>query len=306
MNKTHTWRLIIGLIGLTLIYSCKDKNVEAPEFNVDTDKAEYKVGEAVNFKISGDPDVISFYSGEKGKEYQFKDRTTANGKVSLSMTTQVLFGRQPNNLALLYSTDFNGLYDAANVRAATWTDITSRFKLSTVVPGGSGVQTPSGVVDISDLPVAGKPIYFAFKYTGDAVTGTTPTQNTWRVYAFDLTNTLPDGSVLNVSSASTAGWLAIDFVNTANKWTIQTAAPFIFFNPNSTLVASEDWALTKALFPNNVDPDVAAPIKTYLQTVNDYKYTYTTPGTYTVTFVGTNGKNTGSSSVVKQLTIVVK
>jgi hypothetical protein len=302
----HTLKYFLGLVGLSLIFSCKDTDVEAPKFDVTTDKTEYKVGEAVNFKLSGNPDVVSFYSGENGKEYRFKDRTTANGKVGLNITTQVLFGRQPNNLALLYSTDFNGLYDAASVRAATWKDITSRFTLSTNTPGGSGAQIASGVVDISDLPIAGKPVYFAFKFTGDVVVGTTPTQNTWRVYNFDLTNTLPDGSVLTVTTAATAGWLAIDFVNPANKWTIQTIAPIIFFNPNSTLLASEDWALTKPLFPNNVNPDVATPVKTYLQTLNDYSYTFATPGTYTVTFVGTHGENSGSNDVVKQLTITVK
>ncbi|EHQ26825.1 DUF5017 domain-containing protein [Mucilaginibacter paludis] len=299
-------KYIIGLMLLPLIFSCKKSAIQLSAFDVQTAKTEYKAGDTVTFKFSGDPDIISFYSGEKGKEYKFKDRTTVAGVLGLEIKTQVLYGTQANNLSLLYSTDFNGLYDTTSVRKATWTDITSRFTLSTAAGGAVGTQTSSGVVNISDLAASGKPIYFAFKYWGDKAPGTTSTQRTWRVYNFNLTNTLPDGSVLNVSTIGTASWLALDFANPANKWAIQTSDPVLAFAPASSLIVSEDWALSKPMFATNVSPDVPTVIKTYLNQLSSYKYVFTTAGTYTVTFVATNGGNDGSGSVVKQLTITVK
>lgn len=301
-------RSIAALMMVPFIWSCTKTNVEAPKFDVSTDKTEYKVGDSITFKINGDPDIITFYSGEKGKEYQYKDRSNVtDGTLGLEIKTQVLYGTQPNNLRLVYSTDFNGTYDTTNVRKATWTDITNRFTLSTAAAGAVGAQVSSGVVNISDIVATNKPMYFAFKYVGDKVpSGTTTTQRTWRIYNFDLNNTLPDGSVLNVASINTGSWLALDFVNTANKWTVQGTAPALFFTPASTLNPSEDWVISKALFPTGVNPDLGTAIKSYIQKLSTYRYAFSKAGTYTVTFVAANGGKSGSESVVKQLTITVK
>lgn len=81
--------------------------------------------------------------------------------------------------------------------------------------------------------------------------------------------------------------------------------PIPVFAPASTLLATEDWAVTSALFPNAAVPDVGVGIKDYLKPMSDYKYAFTKDGTYTVTFVGKNVNNLGEEAVVKTLTIVV-
>lgn len=294
--------LIISITALVM--GCSKEELKAPDFNVTTAKSVYNVGDSIQFDFSGkSPEFITFYSGEAGKEYRYKDRTEALGQLSLNITTQVLFGSQANNLRLLYSTDFNNKYTVEQVKAATWTDITSRFTLSAAAAGLSGVQVASGNVDITDLVVSGKPIYFAFQYVG---AGATPsTQRTWRIYAFNFTST-SNGSTSTIGTATTAGWSIIDVANTANKWTYQSSAPFLFFAPSGGTASSEDWAISKAFFPTSVNPDMGVAIKTFYEKKQYHRHAYSRAGVYKITFVGTNASKDGVASTVRELEVTVQ
>jgi hypothetical protein len=308
--KTENMKLLKYVFALFILpgmISCKKQAPEDPTFDVQTAQQEYKVGDSVLFSISGYADNISFYSGEAGKEYRYKDRIeSTDSKLNLNISTQVLYGAQNNNLHLMYSTDFCNLYTPDGIKAATWTDITNRFTLSTAAAGAVGAVASTGDIDISDLPVSGKPIYFAWKYTNEASVSAAVGARTWRIPVFNLSNKTPSGSLASIASVTTAGWLAVDVENPVNKWTIQSTTPFLFFTPASTLLPSEDWAITRALFPNAVTPDVGTGIKDYLKKMNNYKYAYKSPGTYTITFVAKNVNNKGLKEVVKELTINIK
>lgn len=304
MNKL---KYLLGILILPVMVACQKNEPETPSFEVKTDKQEYNAGDSVTFAISGYADIISFYSGEPGKEYRYKDRTeSTDSKLKLNVTTQVVFASQKKNLSLWYSTDFNNVYSPEGLKAATWTEITDRFTLSADVGSTNGVQTASGDVDLSDLPVSGKPIYFAWKYVGQASTTAALGGRTWRVYVFNLFNENAAKQVTSVASVTTAGWLGIDVENAANKWTIGTAAPALYFAPNSTLQASEDWAVSRALFPTAASPDLGTGIKGYLDKMSNYKYKFNAPGVYKVTFVARNTNNLGGKEVVKELTVTVK
>lgn len=296
-----------ALLLLFAMLSCKKQAPDEPSFEVSTDKQEYKAGDSVLFRINGYADNISFYSGEAGKEYRYKDRIeSTDSKLTLSISTQVLYGAQDNNLRLMYSTDFNNQYTPAGIKAATWTEITSRFTLCTAAAGAVGVVTSSDNIDLSDLPVSGKPIYFAWKYTNEASVSAAVGARTWRIPVFNLGNKAPSGILSSIATVTTAGWLAVDVENPVNKWTIQSTTPFLYFTPASTLLPSEDWAITRALFPNAVSPDVGLGIKDYLKNMADYKYAFNSPGTYKVTFVAKNINNKGLKEVVRTLSITIK
>ncbi|WP_199117214.1 DUF5017 domain-containing protein [Pedobacter sp. ASV28] len=303
MNKL---KYILGLLLIPAIYACKKNAPDEPTFNVSIAKTEYNVADSVEFQIEGYADVIGFYSGEVGKEYRYRNRLESNdGKLHLNISTQVLYGTQTNNLSLLYSTDFDNLYTVDGINKATWTDITNRFTLSSAAAGAVGVVTASSDVDLSDLPVSGKPIFFAWRWIGQASTTAALGGRTWRVPAFNLTNKTINGASV-IANVTSAGWLAIDVKNTANKWTIQTTTPFLYFAPNSTLNESEDWAVSRALFPSKVSPDLGMGIKAYTDRMKNYKYKFNQSGTYTVTFVGKNGLNGNIKETVKELTITIK
>jgi len=291
------------LLGLSLsIFSCKKENVEEPTFDVKTDKTQYKVGDSITFKFSGSADIISFYSGEGTKEYQYKDRLEATGgKLKLNITTQGLYATQTNNLKLMYATEFNNVYSPDGIKTGNWKEISSRFTF-----GEGGTQVASGDIDISDLPEPGKPIWFAFKYVGLASATAGTGGKTWRVYAFTLTNTSALGKVSAIANVKNAGWIAVDVENPVNKWTFASTDPAMIFAPNSTLLPSEDWAISSPFSPNKISPDLGTGIKTVLDNMKDFKYAFPEAGTYTVTFVAKNANNYGIKEIVKQITLTIK
>jgi len=303
MNKL---KYILGALLITSVYACKKDTPDEPTFNVSTAKAEYNVADSVEFKIDGYADVIGFYSGEAGSEYRYRNRLESNnGRLHLNITTQVVFASQKNNLALMYSTDFDNIYTVAGLQAATWTDITSKFTLAPDIGSTNSAVTASEDVDLSSLVVSGKPIFFAFKYVAQSSATAALGGRTWRVSAFNLTNKTPNAAV-PISTVTTAGWIGIDVKNAANKWVIQSTTPFLYFAPNSTTSESEDWVITRAIFPNKVNPDKSVNIKAYREAIRNYKYKFNQPGTYTVTFVGKNGLNGNVKEIVKELTVTVK
>lgn len=303
MNKL---KYTLGVLLILAVYACKKDTPDEPTFSVSTAKAEYNVADSVEFQMNGYADVIGFYSGEAGKEYRYRNRLESNeGKLHLNISTRVLYGAQTNNLSLLYSTDFDNMYTPEGIAAATWTDITNRFTYSTAAAGGLGVITPSADVDLSDLPVSGKPIYFAWRWVGQASSSAATGGRTWRIHAFNLTNKTATAAI-PVATVTSAGWLAIDVKNPVNKWTIQAADPSLYFAPASTTLESEDWAVSKVLFPNKVSPDVSINVKAYTDKMKNYKYKFSQPGTYTVTFIAKNGLNGNVKETVKELTITVK
>lgn len=303
MNKL---KYIIGALLIISTYACKKDTPEGPTFNVSTSKTEYNVADSVEFNIEGYADVIGFYSGESGKEYRFRNRLEANdAKIFLDISTQVLNASQRNNLSLWYSTDFAKVYTPEGIQNSTWTNITSRFTLAPDGGSAASAVVASGKIDITDLVVIGKPIFFGFKYVAQSSATPGTGGRTWRVPVFNLTSEFPGGtsSLANVTDAL---WTAVDVKNAANKWVIQATTPFLYFAPNSTLLESEDWAITKEIYTNKVTPDKGVGIKAYTDRMKNYKYKFSQPGTYTVTFVATNSLNGNVKEVVRELTVTVK
>lgn len=157
------------LLGVLLMASCNTDivtNLETPTFDVTTQGSTFKAGQAVTFLFTGTAHTISFYSGQTLNDYDFIDGRVVDvtgAGATMEFTSSVSLGvggTLTNPLSILASTDFNGDYSSVDkVKAATWTDITSRFALGTTT-----TFLASGTKNISDLIVAGKPIYIAFKY----------------------------------------------------------------------------------------------------------------------------------------------
>lgn len=301
-------RHISSLLAVAALMASCDKRdkLDAPDFNVSTAQSTYKVGDSVVFNFSGSPDVITFYSGEPGSEYQHRNRTELEGGTTyMSFSSRVLYGSQANNVRVMASTDFSGKYDTNAVKEATWTEITDRFTMATAPGGAVGVEIQSGVVNISDLIVKGKPIYLSYRYVGEKPPGATPTQRTWRIMSFNLNNTYPDGTVASLSNLFGAGWVNVDFQNPNNLWKNETGAGYLQFAPNSSLVESEDWAISKPFFVAQVSPDKGVAIKEYMARKSEHTYIFTEPGTYRVTFVGSNTNAKEVKPVVRELDITI-
>jgi len=210
MNMKSNYYILLA--GLLMTASCsKEILTEIPTFDVSTEATTYQAGEEIKFNIAGgDAQTIFFYSGETLKDYAFKEGRIIDVKDSgaaMAFTSSVQLGTQANQLTVLASTDFNGDYSTlAKVKAAIWTDITGRFKL-----GINNAFLASGTKDISDLLLAGKPIYIAFKYVTKPQITNGLARN-WYIQAFAITsNTKLDNAIsLELTDQANAGFRIID------------------------------------------------------------------------------------------------
>ena len=266
---------------LSAITACTKKAVPDPHFGVTTDSASHKLGDTTWFYFKFNPYNLTFYSGERGHEYRFKDRTNAPGTPELQFTSYRQNGNAADTLQLLISSDFSAQYDSADIRSATWTDITSPAKFST----GSN-NTASGIVDLSAFSKDSLPVYLAFRYVGTTHTGV---QTTWTIAALTINNILSDSSnTFSVGTIGDGAWASINMGNPAVRWTV-SATTLVAKGAAANSPVTEDWVISRGLVLNRALPDVGISLKNIsANQVVSYPYIYKAAGTYIATFVGTN------------------
>ena len=290
-------RLITGLAVMIAFASCnKELTIKPLSFTATTSASTYKVGDTVHFKFTGNPDIISFYSAEDGHDYANRERTAAEGKPQLQFTSYAQYGTQVNTLQLMVSTDFTGTYDAASIAKATWTDVTDRATLST-----GGNNTPSGIIDLSDILAQKKPVFMAFKYTG--VTGST--QKTWTLKDLTLSLLKTNNKVLPITDLASGGWKQVSIKNPAAVWSIN-ATQLRIAGGNGSAEDNEDWVISKLLYLNQVAPDVSVPIKNITQQLDSYDYVFTQPGTYKVVFLAANATADKQQSTTQEIVLTIQ
>jgi hypothetical protein len=307
--------IIIIFCFSILFASCGKEEVIKPDFEV----ANYEVtstidtsGNAVKqvtFNFSGDASVISFYSGLIGSDYAYREGRILDVKGLLASFTTTLAstGTQDNQLSVLVSTDFSGTYDIASIRAANWTNITSRYTLNV---RGASASLPSGTKNISDLLVDGKPLYYAFRYICEpqALNGG---NSTWRIRDFSL-ESATDLGVTSLATHTTADWKLINdgaIVDPGRGAAIESSGAVRFNGNNKNPeIRTESWAVTKGFMLGKVDlgPDRPIPIKSTINPrLSSYSFNYTTPGTYKVVFIASNASHEGQASVVREVEVTV-
>lgn len=314
-------RILILIAAAVVLSSCLKikENPKTPDFDVTAIKTTVKLGDPVTFNFTGNPDYIVFYSGEPSiaSRYEYKDRYTANGVPKLQFSSARNSGAQANSLALMVSNNFAGLgadsaTTAANIKAAIWTDITSRATLAT---GATAVA--SGAIDLSDFLTAGKPVFIAFKY--NATTGSV--QNKWTISGLTVTNTLPDATVYTIANLNTTainnygvvtlfgtGWAPYKYIGPYN-WVVTAGTSLVVTGAATAAAAtssSEAWALMGPLTLNRVSNDVGSVIKEASARITSYTYpTFKAAGTFNVAFAASNASIYGEQQTVKQLQITV-
>lgn len=300
MKSKYLCLLLVSLVWI----SCNKVEVSAPDFAVTAVSKTVKAGEEVKFGFTGDPDQISFYSGEPLKDYNYKTGRvlTASG-LTTSFTTTVQYGTQTNQLSVLVSTDFSGNYVMEDIRKATWLDITKDYALAT-----STTQKVWGPKDLQSMLVGGKPVYIAFRYK------TLPqTLNgggrTWTIRSFQFETVTELGVVTLADHIGTGFKLVHDGPFEPGRSSVGSTSITLRANAADIDTPTEDWAISKAVTVGTVDmgPDRPISLKGFVNTkATDYKYIYTKPGTYKATFVASNSNIYGAAEVVKQIEITVQ
>ncbi|WP_256009612.1 DUF5017 domain-containing protein [Desertivirga xinjiangensis] len=311
----------LSALSLVLVFGCeKDLSPGTSDFGVSVEKKSFSIRDTAHFTFSGNPDVITFYSGEPGSRYEYRGRAEAEGNAVMSFRTIRANGSQPNSLNLMISQDFAGVVKGdtastkANISAANWTPITSRATLST---GGSSAVS-SGDINLSDFAEENKPVFIAFKYMAEAGS----IQNKWTISNFSVRNVLPDGTsyeIANMNTSTTAykvygvdtfspGIAAYTLQNKYN-WNVGTTSLIITGATTVTAAdaVAESWAFVGPVNLRKVVPDIGKAVKNPTQKLDDFTfhYQYKTPGKYTSIFVGSKNSINGSSGTVKSLEVEV-
>lgn len=310
MKKIKLFLTTLLLIAI-VFQSCENfEEVEKPNFKVTVNKTA-KAGEPVVFKIERAPHFLNFFSGDFGSEYKYKDRTNAEGTVTMSFLNSQKWGIGSNKegtLTVWYSKDYDGSGEAEAVNNATWTEISNRFNISTLY---DFTFQESGIVDITDL-ADGNPIYFGFRYFSD---NTNDRGAEW--YLDDLNikmDVVGAPAPLTIATESNPGFIPVDVQGIVPNW---NGAKWYFdttkgedgiwrMRGNSHRIVNEDWLITKQLNLTKVNPDKGIPLKTYFEKLDSFEYTYQNPGTYTVTLVGNNTTIYGNEQTIQEFTIVVE
>ncbi len=279
--------------------ACQKDKVEMPDFEVQTASLTYKAGDTVRFTFKGNPDNITFFSGEPGHNYEFRKRTSAANDLRVEFSTLVRSGLIYPNLQLMVSNNFNGKATIADVEAATWTDLSDRATFST-----GADNTPSGVISLKEFTRPLKDsalIYVAFRYTDYKKP---EGQNLWAIRTFSATNVSDEGIVTPLAVMSTGGWQAVDFKNPVRTWTI-TSAQLLLSNSSATVADNEDWVISKGFNPWQMVPDVGTALKNISTVLDGYSYAFKKPGTYKVVFDASAVRYNGEKRLTREITLTI-
>ncbi|MBO9154702.1 DUF5017 domain-containing protein [Chitinophaga sp. GCM10012297] len=309
MKKT-----IIVLSASCLFFAaCSEKEIQAPDdFEVSVSNIKYKPGDSVRFNLSGNPDNITFYSGEPGSEYDKRDFFSSDeGTLTLQFNSQTRAGATlPRNISVLISTDFNGEYTEQGVKAANWTDITNRA----VMPANtaSNADVVSGEINLDDLKVKGKPMYLAFRYVSENAAGTA--QRYWNMGRMFLTNKVPGNVDFEITSSIEKGYFqVVEFQGADNKWTINTGTATshrLVHTANAINTEPEDdWVVSRGfeVFQTFGNKKNAVNVKSISGGAPEtFSWLYSAPGTYKATFIALNADRDTQKEVVREVLVTVE
>lgn len=337
-------KIITAYTALLLFASCESEFKEKVELNVvvlPTEGVTFKgdtimaaQGTKIYFQLDGEPDFITFYSGESGKEYKHRNRTTidpkeiASSKFNFSVWPQ--YGNKvctENTMSIYYSESFEGLLgnnfeqDSISVEKHDWKELIPQEKL----PAAPLADAGKAIAFEEDFTrFLGKKITLAFKYK---TAFNTAAQPTWNFLGMRIANTFTNGNEA-IQMPSTFGLAPVNMFyknlpsatgikdaayatvtnNTNGFWNLVEAGKGNFkvagaaANYNSLLYT---WLVSTPFIINGCNPDKGAAIKNTSSRLDSYSYAFNKAGTYIVSFEGNNANYIASSSIVRQVIVKV-
>ncbi|TKG90773.1 DUF5017 domain-containing protein [Puteibacter caeruleilacunae] len=106
-NLKHMKYLYIFLM-LVVVISCSD-DLEVPKIDNSTIKISSKANETIEFTFDQQSDLVSFYSGEPGHDYNRKDSIYAKGSLQLVFTSKGEWDGRDQFMSLWYSKNYVGI-----------------------------------------------------------------------------------------------------------------------------------------------------------------------------------------------------
>lgn len=330
--------LIAFGVAAFVFTSCESELVREAELNINVSTENEAVsfdgqtitvpkGTPVEFHFTGDPDYLTFFSGEAGKEYRYRERITVDENEiessTLKFTLGLQYGIPTDILTMFVSKEFPGLEkndfesDSVLVEKHFW---------ETLIPASdfpTSVSPSTRAYEVDMKPYLGQRIAVAIRYQAP---DPTVTQTRFTFNNLQIVNKMSSGQE-TAFTASSFGFTPINMLyrhnlsdqksmtsnraygtvtnNTSGIWNFVDMNAFFIHSSSANTVAKYSWLVSNLFVVNACSPDAGTGLKNITQSLDSYQYTYNTPGTYTATFVGTNGNYKKETSVVREYTVVV-
>lgn len=293
-----------------------------------------KKGTPVEFSLKGDPDFVTFFSGEIGSKYEFRDRTLVDAKdLTKSLLNFSIWPQYGNAectagvLSLFISESFPGISkkdfreDSILVENFQWKELVPQSEL----PQKPLTATTAMPYSINLKEYLGKKISIAIRYKATNNSSTQPRMNFTNV---KVQNEMSDGQTTNLF-ADAFGFTALNMDNkknypdqksmlkdreygtvnnnTSGIWNLKDAGNGLFFIHSSGVKTGlkYSWLISNPIVINACTPDHGVNIKNTTQTLESHTYQYDKVGTYVATFVGTNANYEHQSTTLVTLKVNV-
>ena len=327
MNQIYRYIGLAAAVSAALV-SCRNEDIlGSAEFNIVLDSSNsYLAGEPVKFKIEGEVDNLLFYSGETGAQYKYRDRYSVPAedikKAELNLTVLPQYGSTGGGLSIYITDKFDGLSgtDAEADRAKMKALFVKDNDGNEIVPEGwtrldweekSGKNAPVSA-DISAL-ADNFSIAFHWNPKSDPAA---EIQRTYSVLKDAAVTVDLEGSPESKTALSDFGFTTLMMsgdvenaykINGGNGTFVLTNAAYLFrgqgIGAGKLDYNIDGWYVTTPRKLNTVENDKGTVIKNTQNYLDSYEYTFAEPGSYTVTFVGTNENYLGSKQCVRQFTV---
>ena len=317
--KKNMKKSIIITASLIALCACQHDIVRVTDFNVTLDKGNtYKAGEPVRFNFEGEVDNIIFYSGETGSQYQYKDRFTVPAEdvlaANLDMDFQAQYGIA-GALEIWVSKSFEGLNgkdgaaDRATIKAMVDGGMQGWIKLD--YQEGASKKWTEQKFDLSEYV---ENFCIAFHWCPPR---NDQSQRTYWIngkLSLDLAGTDPtimDISELGFTTVMMNEEIEDPYKKNAGNGSIRfddtKSATIIFQGVDGNVLpyCLDGWVISTPAPLNRVANDKATVIKTMQNYMTSYEYTWEKPGTYNVTFVGTNSNYMDETSQTHEMAVTI-
>jgi hypothetical protein len=304
---------------MSVFCACQHDIVRETHYNVTLDAANtYIAGEPVRFNIEGEVDNLLFYSGETGSQYKYKDRYTVPAEdvkaAVLDMDFQARYGAA-GMMEIWISKDFAGLNgeDGAADRQTIASMVEGGMQGWTKLDYQEGASTKwtNQAFDLSEYV---DNFCIAFHWNPKDFTATQRTYWVNGKLSLELEGTAPtvmDISELGFKTVMMNEEVSDPYHKNAGNGSIilnnPNTAALIFqgVGANALTYAIDGWAISTPAPLNKVANDRSVVIKNVQNYLKTYEYTWNEPGTYKVTFVGTNESHLHASNQVQEMTVTI-
>lgn len=271
---------------------------------------------ALIFNMTGNPDIVTFFSGENTHAYEYRARIKAAGTPKLDFYYNSRQVTATQSVDVLASTDFSGITDSLSVKTAKWDTLTPLDMKAYI---NTNVAKPISTINLSKY--ASTPVYLAFRLIiNSAVRFSYPTFS-----ALTVKNYLGDGNASTIVDGFTAAGMSFVTLSENGAWKnnygATTTGTTLWKLSSNTITVNttpfaaptntdgklhELWAVSKLIALDAVMPDAGISAKNVFDPAGDFNYTYTKTGIYKVTFVAARTTGNGvENEVVKEMVVKV-